>query len=721
MFVSRGARPVPLGIWLSLCIVCLAVLTIRWGAGPGYVPLHPAGGFARDGEFPSRNHDVVTAPRYGSWSGSDANAGSLISDVFRAGVAVAFFVDGYPDEPGERLYLERVDGGEELTVRIARNPGERWTLAAYALPPSWYGARVRLHAVDASARELGWIGVAGVRDASLLETVVRFESPWYVVGWGFVLVVLALACAPALPVRGGTAFRVAAGPAAFLVAVFAALFFLRLPVITAGITVNADEGQMTAQAITFLRHPVPWVDFEGTTSGPLNSVVLAVPALAGFAPSLASSRLVGTCLLFVTLVCLYLTQRRWWDDLAARIGLVLPFALFGGGTDGAYAGYASEQLPMTLIAIAILCAAESWARPAASAWLAGVAGAVIGALPFAKLQSAPLAALLVAGWAVLIAVRTPRAAAFRRALAFAGGVAFVPALVVIVASARGGFHDFLVSYVLLPHTYVKENCCTVAGPGFFLSDAPFRAFFGLAACLTLALTAGLAVRARRTRVQIRKTAIVLGFFLLMAAVAVYAIEVPQTPFVHYLLFLVIPVAGIAGTLFGSFAATLHAGRARRFLIAAAAVAALASTAPLAAGALGDDFYLGHPLTRVQPPIDPEVAQLRARIRPGDRVAMWGWMPDYLVDTDAVMGTRDAISQFQIENRSFRGYYRARYLRDFTANRPAFLIEAVGPAMFAFHDRKTEGIESFPALRRVLGEAYTVVYDDGNVRLFERKP
>ena len=206
----------------------------------------------------------------------------------------------------------------------------------------------------------------------------------------------------------------------------------------------------------------------------------------------------------------------------------------------------------------------------------------------------------------------------------------------------------------------------------------------------------------------------------MAAIAVYAIEVPQTPFVHYLLFLVIPVAGIVGTLFGSFAAAMRRAGARVALGISAFVVACASAAPLAAGALADNVYLDHPLTRVQAPTDPEVDKLRQYVRPGDRAAMWGWMPRYLVDTDAVMGTRDSISQFQIEKRAFRGYYRARYLGDFARNKPAFLIEAVGPAMFAFHDRTTQGVASFPALQSMLDASYTVVYDDANVRLFKRK-
>ena len=422
------------------------------------MPLPPLGGFAQNGEYPSRNAGAVRGPRYASWNGSDTNVGSLISEPFRAGVAVVFFVDGYPTEDGEQIYRAR-RGREPADDSLFPFPGRALDAWAYRLPPSWYGATVRLHAVDSSARAFGWLGVADVRNASLLETFVRFERPWYAWGWAFVCIALLLACAPALDARSARRLPAATGPAVFFLSLFVALCFLRLPAITDGGELNADEAQMTAQAITFLRHPIPWVDFDGTTSGPLNSMVVGIPALFGFAPTLPGSRAVGLCLFFLTLVCLYLTQRRLWGELPARLGVLLPFALFGGATDGAYVQYASELLPLCLIAAALLWAVDAAQHRRATPWLAGLSGSLLGALPFAKLQAAPFAVLLAGAWAVIIATRR-RETQMPAWLAFAGGLACVPSLLTAVVAARGGFNDFLASYVLLPRTYVTENCST---------------------------------------------------------------------------------------------------------------------------------------------------------------------------------------------------------------------------------------------------------------------
>nr|MDQ6943010.1 hypothetical protein [Candidatus Eremiobacteraeota bacterium] len=534
---------------------------------------------------------------------------------------------------------------------------------------------------------------------------------WYAGGWSILLVLVLLACCPLLGPGRGALARAVCARATFVPWLAATILFFRLPSITSGAVLNADEAQMTAQAITFLRHPIPWLDFDGTTSGPLNTMVLAIPAAFGVRPSLASSRLVGAFLLFVVLLCLYAAVRRSSGELAARVSILLPAALVCAGTDGAYVQYASELLPVALCALAVLAVAELFARRAAKPAFAGAAGLAIGAMPLAKLQAAPLALFLCAACAAVLWLRAT--AGNRRAswLAFACGVVAVPVLVLGAVVGNGGFDDVFAAYVTFPPAYLAGNCCHVAGLDFFFSDPPFAAFFAVAGCLSAALTCGAYLQRDGRRARLRDTVAPLAFWFVMALVAIYTIEAPQTPFVHYLLFLIVPVTGIVGALLGAFLAMGHGARIPRSILPAVVlvVAALAAFVPLARGSLADNPYLDHVVWAVQPPLDPVVRRLQAAIEPGKRVAMWGWMPQYLVDTGAVMGTRDAISQFQIEPRSFRGDYRARYLGDVLRNAPDFVIEAIGPADFAYHDRATQGIASFPALRNVIDATYSVVF------------
>jgi hypothetical protein len=213
----------------------------------------------------------------------------------------------------------------------------------------------------------------------------------------------------------------------------------------------------------------------------------------------------------------------------------------------------------------------------------------------------------------------------------------------------------------------------------------------------------------------------LTTFALLLAVSIYAIEAPQTAFPHYLLFLIVPVLVLDGIAGGAFIALMARAPRKRFVLRALLVAlAIGALAPALAGSLTSPTSFPRDYYAVRPPSDPDVPALRALIKPGQTVAMWGWSPQYLVYTDARLGTRDAISQFQIEGRSFQPYYRARYLGDFGRIRPDFVLEAVGPRQFAYHDRASEGLDNFPALAAEIRRSYTLVFGSAEVRLFERR-
>ena len=71
----------------------------------------------------------------------------------------------------------------------------------------------------------------------------------------------------------------------FFALFFSAMLALRWAGISYGNELNPDESQMLAQAMRFVSHPVPWRDVDGTTSGPLNSLLLTVPLGCASAPA----------------------------------------------------------------------------------------------------------------------------------------------------------------------------------------------------------------------------------------------------------------------------------------------------------------------------------------------------------------------------------------------------------------------------------------------------
>ena len=206
----------------------------------------------------------------------------------------------------------------------------------------------------------------------------------------------------------------------------------------------------------------------------------------------------------------------------------------------------------------------------------------------------------------------------------------------------------------------------------------------------------------------------------MTGVAIYVIQVPPAPFVHYVLFMLVPVSALCACSLGAFLHATAESRLPSWTVPAALIAVTCvSLVPTVHHVIDSGPPFGRDILMPGVPSEPNVAELRAKIKAGQRVAMWGWTPQYLVYTGAVMGTRDSISQFQIDVRPFRDAYRARYLADFEANHPEFLLEAVGPQAYDYHDRTTQGIASFPLLAGLIARNYTLVLDEPNVRLFER--
>ena len=168
-----------------------------------------------------------------------------------------------------------------------------------------------------------------------------------------------------------------------------------------------------------------------------------------------------------------------------------------------------------------------------------------------------------------------------------------------------------------------------------------------------------------------------------------------------------------------------AGSSFATAVAAGSLFAIVSVAPslVVRVAQGNEYqnrayFDGSYRSSIIPP--PEVSDaLRLWVSPGDWMAIWGWMPQYLVVTHAIMGTRDSITQFQIENGPARVYYRGRYARDMRDNEPEYFLDAVAPVSFAFTERSTQGLESFPELSQLVHGSYRLVTEVDGIRLFKK--
>jgi hypothetical protein len=95
-------------------------------------------------------------------------------------------------------------------------------------------------------------------------------------------------------------------------------------------------------------------------------------------------------------------------------------------------------------------------------------------------------------------------------------------------------------------------------------------------------------------------------------------------------------------------------------------------------------------------------------RPGDTLFVWGWAHLFNVETGLPLATRTTTCQLFTDNDAQRDYYSGSLARELAEQRPAWIVDAVAPGMFAYTDRSSNGFGQFPAIRRFVEENYVKV-------------
>ena len=535
---------------------------------------------------------------------------------------------------------------------------------------------------------------------------------WLLTAAALLLFAAAL-CAPLVPQRGERIRRLSTDTA-FLATAGLALVMMRWPTIF-GPEPYIDEAQMIAQAITAAHHPVPWRSFDGTTSGPLNTYALLLAQLFGQGGSIVGARLVALVLVAVTIGAVFVAVRAVFGPQIARVASVPPLMLFGFGANQDFVWYASETLPVMLLTVPLAITARATAgSPVRAGWVV-VAGMCCGATPFAKLQAAPLTVVVVATCVAVFAGRGRRASG---ATVFLGAVLAVPAAIVALVTAGGALRDMWISYI-------AQGAASMNGASATLDTAfsyPEYRYYFIPAAAALALLAAAWMFFDQPEGtsdvagdRLRRRSVLVAFALLLASA--YAIEAPHRAYPHYFLFAIVPLSLLVPALAGALRAKLSA-RPRIAVDAVLVGYALAIAVPLLIRGAGErGGALADVRNAAQAPVDPVAQAIRAADPPGGRVAIWGYAPYLYVKSGTMMGTRDAIAQFQNLPGPYREYYRARFLGDLEHNEPALFVDACAPGQFDFKSRSEFGLETLPSMAAYVGKHYALVTEVKGVRIY----
>jgi hypothetical protein len=510
----------------------------------------------------------------------------------------------------------------------------------------------------------------------------------------------------------------------YLAAIFLALFACRWPTYPVPFSLNPDESTWAAGALKATVDFAPWRGFDAGTSGPLNAYLPALPKLFGAPITFASGRIIATSLMGLAMLALYYAAKWTQGSGVARLAVLPPVTLLALTNDLDFVHYSSEHLSICLTTIALAASAylaKEGGSLVSHAIAGTIAGLCIGSTLFAKVQAAPIAVLvfLFAAAAIVVLRRRSKGEARLAAIALGTSVCVIPGGILLSLWCTGLWRDAFLSYIRMNLSYMAGSSKGIDLDFFFRASAGYASFLmpSLLVILLGIISLGATRFVRRSSV-LRPSVLVLAASSLLLLTALFVIYQPHRPFLHYLLFSIVPISFCVASALGVIraaiswktrASTISLWYAALFLLPALSVA----------------MTSGNPFIKRLPGYlelkESEVAvSISKYAKPGDSICVWGWASEYYVETETVTAAREPETGREIEASSFRDYFRQRYLSDVQKRKPLVFVDAVAPNAIQFRDRALEGHETFPALGAYIDENYELKEEIDGIRIYAIK-
>jgi hypothetical protein len=538
------------------------------------------------------------------------------------------------------------------------------------------------------------------------------------IGYGLLWLTGVLAVGPAW-LRPNTVWQ---NRTLFLVLALGSVVFMRLPVVVFNQELNPDESQIIAQGLTLSVDPVFWRSVDGTTGGPLDSYLLLIPGWLGFTFDYIAARITGLVLILATLWLLFRTLERWFGEDVARWAWLPSLVLLAMTQNVDLVHYSSEHLPIFLLGLLYYWYAGLQQQAVPSQSRIFLVGLVAGMVPFGKLQAVPM--MFCVGLFVAIDVLTRRNLTVRQKTGrlvglVLGGMTF-PLLVVALTSLTGVFDDMITFYIIANFNYGGGDGQAWAHllrlPAFFRKIEEFNWFVWLSLLLGITFVAFLL----RNQFRLITTWKIWLFLLTLIGFTFIAITRTGSEYTHYLLFLIAPI----GLMNGWFLSEIQNYVRNRRLVAPRIAAVVLTAALLPYGVR----YLSWAINRTpfnacvqnsrEMPQSVVTRKILDYAKPGEKLAVWGWMCKYYVEAQMPQGVNENHTIRCVFDHPMRDLYRQRYVADLRRSMPPVFVDAVGQSLW-LNDRATQGHESFPALRDFVAAHYRLAGDLDKTRIYVR--
>jgi hypothetical protein len=542
--------------------------------------------------------------------------------------------------------------------------------------------------------------------------------------------------------------RILCSRALFWVNVAAGLLYWRFPLLLGGAS-NVDEVEFTVSATKLLTDPVFFRSTNVGTSGPLNIFPLTLPALFGFSPDYASSRVVATVIIFLTLFFLHRGLSEMSSDVLARVAILPALGFFTLATYCDFITYSAELVPMLLTALAVLAGGRAIRQPGNSTRPLLALGFLVSAAFFSKMQSVPIlaAAAVCAAGAVCLSRQTRPW--WRPVLLLAAGFAPLPLLNFLIAAAAGVVRQATAGYIggnahfsrstsnffadvpAFPATIAATTemqflvliLLSLAAVTVYAAvrgdrEPELRRFAG-SGIVAAAVFAGLArfqilfhsptLRALCTLIALAALGILVWlvfrrafgiFSLSLLGAGLFAIYLSPQKYPHYMELLIVPISTLIGWLLMRQGPRLSTVAVALALIVAAEIALI--------GHVRANLWEAHETMAF-----PGGSLIQRLTHPGAVIVVWGWRPEIYLSAGRIPATRES-------NVYYLGSGADRILRDLKRTRPELIVDAVDVSCCLIDDRKRFGFEGTPLVNSYIYDNYALVAEKYRERFYLRK-
>ena len=513
----------------------------------------------------------------------------------------------------------------------------------------------------------------------------------------------------------------------FIIFIIIGILILRAPIFIL-FELNPDESQWMVGAATLIKDPRFWLSVDGTTSGPLVIVPLCIIYFFGSSINYATVRLFGLLVCIIPSIFFsYATFVRLFGDRIARI-IILPFALFMAlVSNNDFVAYNSEYMPLLLMSISIYIYSRIYISERIGPSHLILIGFFLGCIPYAKLQAVPIA-LTIAFFTylrIIILYRNNIKSAVKLSVILTVG-GFLPSIFTLVYLLYTGiFKVFWQSYILM----------TLAYPEYYNPQSNiFERFLMLPRLI---------IKSESTIYfgYLSSTVVIFFFFIykfnisllinswesILFSISVFlasyfSIIFSGSSYDHYLLLFVSPALLLSGILMGKFYCApqnIKLSFLKKFLLITASLVLLVSSFyNISLGSNGIRKRCS--ILRYNNKKKLVICKINEFAQPNDKMAVWGWINHYYIQTGLIQGTREPHTRHQIGYTKYQKHFLDRYVYDLKENKPKVFLDVVSKASLMFKNKNEFSHKNFPKIREIIDNNYVFISEIDEIEIYIRK-